>query len=77
MNILKKYSFWTKVIQSGQIALGSFQGITLSVEKDISDYNIVIAFVQASLGILSLWTVDANKNNIIDIAEPDHEATNN
>ena len=57
------------VIQSGQIAIGSFQGITLWAEG-VNTVNIVIAFVQALLGVVSIWTRDLNKNDIIDIAEP-------
>lgn len=65
----KKASFWNLVIQSGQIILGTFQGITLAVEKNIMDVNIWFAGVQAGLGVISIWTADRNSNNIIDIAE--------
>lgn len=75
MNILKRHSFWVRVIQSGQIILGTVQGITLATEDDIKYWNIIIAGIQAGLGILSLWTADTNKNDIIDIAEPKIDIT--
>lgn len=71
----KSASFWNLVIQSGQIGIGSFSGISMIVEKHISDYNIYLAFAQAILGILSLWTADKNRNNVIDIAEEITETT--
>jgi hypothetical protein len=71
----KKASFWNLVIQSGQILLGTFQGVSLAVEKDVMDVNIVFAGIQAGLGIISLWTKDANRNNVIDIAEETTETT--
>jgi hypothetical protein len=71
----KRASFWNLIIQSFQIGLGSFQAITLSNEKHIEDYNIITAGIQALLGILGLWTRDQNRNDIIDIAEPQVDVT--
>jgi hypothetical protein len=73
--LLKRSSFWNLVIQSIQILLGTFQAITLSNEDHVRDFNIYIAYGQGLLAILSLWTRDTNRNNIIDIAEETTETT--
>lgn len=58
-----------------QIGLGTFQAITLSNEEDVRDFNIYIAYGQGALAIVSLWTRDTNRNNVIDIAEENTETT--
>ena len=73
--LYKRSSFWNLIIQSLQILLGSFQAIALSNEKNIEDYNIILAGFQGLLGILGLWTRDTNRNNVIDIAEETTETT--
>lgn len=73
--LLKRSSFWNLVIQSVQILLGTFQAISLSNEESVRDYNIYIAYGQGVLAIISLWTRDTNRNNIIDIAEETTETT--
>jgi hypothetical protein len=71
----KRSSFWNLVIQSVQILLGTLQAITLSNEELVRNYNIYIAYGQGLLAIVSLWTRDTNRNNIIDIAEETTETT--
>lgn len=71
----KRSSFWNLIIQSVQILLGTLQAITLSNEELVRDYNIYIAYGQGCLAIVSLWTRDTNRNNIIDIAEETTETT--
>jgi hypothetical protein len=73
--LLKRSSFWNLVVQSLQIGLGSFQAITLSNEKNIENYNIILAGFQGLLGIMGLWTRDTNRNNVIDIVEETTETT--
>jgi hypothetical protein len=73
--LLKRSSFWNLVIQSVQILLGTFQAISLSNEDHVRDFNIYIAYGQGVLAIVSLWTRDTNRNNIIDIAEETTETT--
>lgn len=63
------------MIQSIQILLGTFQAISLSNEENVRDYNIYIAYGQGVLAIISLWTRDVNRNNVIDIAEETTETT--
>jgi hypothetical protein len=77
MNIpfYKRSSFWNLIIQSVQILLGTLQAITLSNEELVRNYNIYIAYGQGLLAIVSLWTRDTNRNNIIDIAEETTETT--
>lgn len=71
----KRSSFWNLIIQSIQILLGTFQAITLTNEEHVMQYNIYIAYGQGILAIVSLWTRDTNRNNIIDIAEEHTETT--
>lgn len=71
----KRSSFWNLVIQSVQILLGTLQAITLSNEELVRNYNIYIAYGQGMLAIVSLWTRDTNRNNVIDIAEETTETT--
>jgi hypothetical protein len=71
----KRSSFWNLIIQSVQILLGTLQAITLSNEELVRNYNIYIAYGQGLLAIVSLWTRDTNRNNIIDIAEETTETT--
>jgi hypothetical protein len=71
----KRSSFWNLVIQSVQILLGTLQAITLSNEELVRNYNIYIAYGQGLLAIVSLWTRDTNRNNVIDIAEETTETT--
>lgn len=71
----KRSSFWNLIIQSIQILLGTFQAITLTNEEHVMQYNIYIAYGQGMLAIVSLWTRDTNRNNIIDIAEEHTETT--
>lgn len=64
-----KHSFWNLIVQSFQTALGTSQLIIFANEESVQTANYIMAAVQAFLGIISIWTVDKNKNNIIDIAE--------
>lgn len=64
-----KNSFWNLIIQSIQTILGTTQLITFANENSIQTANYIMAAAQALLGIMSIWTADKNKNNIIDIAE--------
>ena len=64
-----KNSFWNLVIQTGQTILGTSQLIVFANEDSVQRANYIMAAIQALLGIISIWTADKNKNNIIDIAE--------
>jgi len=66
-----KHSFWNLVIQTIQTALGTSQLIVFANEDSVQRANYIIAAVQALLGVISIWTADKNKNNVIDIAEDD------
>lgn len=71
----KNASIWNLIIQSGQIGASTYQAYTLGTETKITDANVVLAIFQGCLGIISLWTADRNKNNIIDVAEELTETT--
>jgi len=64
-----KHSFWNLVIQTGQTILGTSQLIVFANEDSVQRANYIMAAIQALLGIISIWTADKNKNNVIDIAE--------
>lgn len=71
----KNSTIWNLIIQSGQIGAGTYQAYTLGTETIVTNANVVLAIIQGMLGIISLWTADRNKNNIIDIAEEMTETT--
>jgi len=64
-----KHSFWNLVIQTGQTILGTSQLIVFANEDSVQRANYIMAAIQALLGIISIWTADKNKDNIIDIAQ--------
>ena len=66
----KRASFWKTIIQALQVGLSSVQGVTLYSEEYVRDFNIVIAVVQGVLAMISILTKDDNRNDIIDIIEP-------
>jgi hypothetical protein len=73
--LYKRASFWNLVVQSFQIIISSIQVVSMSNEDKVSDYNFYLAIGQGALAIISLWTKDADRNNIIDIAEETTETT--
>lgn len=66
--MLKRASFWNYVTQSGQMTLGVAQGIAVAADSQ-HVWNYLMAGLQIGLGLVSIWTVDRNRNDIIDILE--------
>lgn len=71
----KRASFWKTIIQAFQVGLSAVQGVTLSIEKHVEDFNIWISVVQGILAMISILTKDENRNDIIDLAEETTETT--
>lgn len=67
--LFRRASFWKLVTQSGQMALGVAQGITLAADTQ-HVWNYLMAASQIGLGIVAIWTKDDDNNDVIDIVEP-------
>lgn len=65
----KRASFWKTIIQAFQVGLSSVQGITLFKEEHVMDFNIWIAVIQGVLAMISILTVDADKDDIVDLVQ--------
>lgn len=50
------------------MTLGVAQGITIAADSQ-HIWNYLMAAVQIGLGLVSIWTVDRNRNDVIDILE--------
>lgn len=68
-SILKRASFWRKIIQAFQAGLSIIQGVTLYNEELVKDFNVWIAVAQAILAMVSILTQDENQNDEIDLIE--------
>lgn len=65
----KRASFWKTIIQAFQVGLSSVQGITLFKEEHVMDFNIWIACIQGVLAMISILTVDADKDDVVDLVQ--------
>lgn len=65
----KRASFYKTIIQAFQVGLSAVQGVTLSIEKSVEDFNIWISVAQGALAMISILTKDENNNDQIDLIE--------
>lgn len=71
----KRASFWKTIIQAFQVGLSAVQGVTLSIEKHVEDFNIWISVAQGALAMISILTKDENNNDQVDLLEDKTETT--
>ena len=73
--LLHRADFWAKVVKTVQLLGGLFQVGTLgpseinNVEVVPIEWNLLAAGIQVLAAILSFWTVDDNRDNVIDIVQ--------
>jgi hypothetical protein len=75
-SLMVRKVFWDNVVLSVQIFLGSFQAITMFAKDNHMEglqidpeFNWIAGVIQAALGVIAIWTKDANNDGIIDMAQ--------
>ena len=74
MSLLKKYTFWTKIMMTIQ-AIGTFTQLSLIFGDSKHVYNVIVALVQLSGLVLPIWMEDKDGNGEVDIFEKEVTVT--